>query len=92
MPNIVIVEEGKQSRFIHKNIAKIVTELGVSANEGVITYAEHGLSCVDMNGFSVPYLIVRDTNEDRGMKIAKALNKKLHVDVEVEKLFAFLPR
>jgi hypothetical protein len=39
-----------------------------------------------------PYLIVRDTSVDRAMKIAKALNKELNIEIEVESIYAFLPR
>lgn len=75
------------------NISKIVKQLGVDPEDGVITYDSH-LRCVDMTEHqkNSPYLIVRDTNEERAMKIAEALNTELSIDVEVEILHAFLPR
>ena len=90
MPNIVII--GDDKNFTRKKIAKVVAKLGVSETDGVITYGRIGLNCVDMTGKSAPYLIVRDTNKGRCMKIATALNKQLNVDVEVENLVAFLPK
>ena len=90
MPNIVVVGDGE--RLNRASIAKIVTKLGVKAEDGVITSSPVGLHCFDMTGKGAPYLIVRDTDKGRGMRIATALNKELHVDVEVDGLVAFLPK
>jgi hypothetical protein len=88
MPNIVVV--GRSSLGICDKISEIVTSLGVSATDGVITYSPE-LCCINMSAQhrDSPYLIVRDTDRDRGVAIGEALNKGLNIDVEVEVLSAF---
>ena len=96
MPNIVVVGivDGSLSRMIDK-ISQTVTEIGTKGTDGVITYDTHPyLKCCDMTKKhnEAPYLIVRDTKEQRAMLIAKTLNTILGIDVEVEVIRAFLPR
>lgn len=92
MPNIMIVG-CEPSLKIRDDISRIVIQLGVETTDGVITY-DSELFCVDMTAQQKrsPYLIVRDTNDERAMRIAEALNEELNIDVEVEVLRAFLPR
>lgn len=91
MPNIVVV--GRSSLGICDEISKIVTSLGVNPSDGVITYSPE-LCCIDMTEShkECPYLIVRDTDRERGEKIARALNRELDIDVELEVLTGFFPK
>ncbi len=91
MPNIVIV--GRSSLGICDEISTIVTALGVSATDGVITFSQDTV-CIDMSSshHDSPYLIVRDIDGERADKIALALNAGLDIDVEVEILRNFYPR
>ena len=41
---------------------------------------------------AIPYLVVRDSDEDRAWTLARLLNEKLNLDVEAERLLGFLPR
>ncbi len=90
MPNIVIV--GHSSIGICSEISKIVTDLGIKADEGVITFSPD-LCCLDMSEQhrDSPYLVVRDTDGEEAAKIASALNEALEIDVEIQVLSGFLP-
>lgn len=91
MPNIVFV--GHLPLGMRDDVSRIVTQLGIDATKGVITYDPY-LCCIDMTAMhgEAPYLIVRDTNKKEAMKIATTLNDKLEIDVEIEVLWAFLPK
>jgi hypothetical protein len=91
MPNIVLV--GFNYPSFSKKVSKVVTELGIKPEDGVITCC-HRLVCFDMTEAQdpAPYLIVRDTQKKRADMLAKALNEKLNMDIEVEIIRKFLPK
>jgi len=91
MINIVIV--GRSSLGICDGISKIVTGLGIEEIGGVITYSPE-LCCIDMSSQhrDSPYLIVRGTDGVQARAIAKALNEKLEINVEVDIIDKFLSR
>ena len=91
MPNVVII--GRSSLGICDEISAIVAKLGIDLKEAVITYSPE-LCCIGMTAEhrDSPYLIVRDTDEQRGRKIGAALSHGLHIDVEVQVLAVFFPK
>ncbi len=94
MPNIVIVGfKPGELPIVRGRISIIVTGLGIAGADGVITCFQNA-SAVDITKEhnDAPYVIVRDTEENRAMLIAREINLKLNVDVELEVLHAFLPK
>jgi len=91
MPNVVIV--GKSSLGIIDEISEIVESQGVHRRNGIITYSPPMCS-IDMteNHNDSPYLVVRDTSAKRANRLARALNAKLNIDVEIEVLAGFIAR
>lgn len=91
LPNVVII--GRSSLGICEEISAIVARLGINLEDAVITYSPE-LCCISMTpeNRDSPYLIVRDTNPERGKLIAEALNKGLSIDVEWEIIAGFIPK
>ncbi|MDD4803951.1 MAG: hypothetical protein PHN69_02145 [Candidatus Pacebacteria bacterium] len=91
MPNIVMV--GVEDHHVQERIQKILLSMeeGIST-DSVITVIP-GSSCTEIvKGNKAPYLIVRDTNNTRGAKIATVLSRIINIDVEQEVLAGFYPR
>jgi len=91
LPNVVII--GRSSLGICDEISTIVAKLGIALKDAVITYSPE-ICCIGMvpGHPDSPYLIVRDTDPERGQMIAEALNKGIGIDVEWETIAGFIPK
>lgn len=79
----------------------ILTQMGIS-REAVITAIPAVCASIEKIGQnkvesvflsrSDPFIVVRDTDRDRGEKIAIRLNRELNEDVELEVIDRFLPK
>jgi len=89
MPNIIII--GLKKKEAIKIRRKIDDELARMAIEGgaITTIISALTQCCD-SFEQAPYLIVRGTNIDELVQIAKAMNENLHMDVELEQITAFM--
>lgn len=89
MPNVVTI--GRHSVEMCDTIARIIASLGIDPMEAVITFSPDMVCFNPATGKDSPYLVVRDTDSERAIKIAEALNEKLNIDVEIEIVQGFLP-
>jgi hypothetical protein len=72
-------------------IRMIISSLGLDPNDSVITYSPEVVVANLATGKDSPYFVVRDTDLQRAVEIAVALNKALNIDVEWELIGGFIP-
>ena len=89
MPNIVIVGFGYEDLITKRaGINKIMH--GLKKTDAIVTIVAAQVHWCNTSKLA-PYIIVRDTNREECLMIAKLINEQLTVDVECEVLAEFFP-
>lgn len=92
MPNIVLVgcTEPRADRW-REAVTRVLTEMGL-LRDSIITVVEAKTISCDPNRYGGidPYVIVRDTDVERGSEIAKRLSG-YSIDVEFQLITEFFP-
>ena len=87
MPNIVIVGFGKSTPGVEHLVKLLIKELlGEEIAQKSVTTPLHSMVRTCGDGCLAPYLIVRDNNLERANQVAKFLNERMELDIEIEEI------